>query len=126
MEAEVAFDLNAPTTESYIATAVSSLTPTPITIYSIAVSSAAVPSIPTRTRTTITNCNHISTNLAILLNALSHDPHRSSTAHSGALVQWKKGAAAPISSTMLSPTPPFNVQFDRHVMDSLEKKPEEC
>ena len=87
MEPEAALDMNVPTTESDVATAVSSPTPTQILIYSMVVSSTPVPAIPTATNTTITNCNASLRNPAILLHALSQGPHLSPIAHTEPLSQ---------------------------------------
>ena len=80
MEPEVALDLTVPTPESERAMAVSSPTPTPISIYPTVVSASSVPSIPTTTSCTITNCNAKFPNPAIRLYALSLGPHPASTA----------------------------------------------
>ena len=91
MEAEAALDVNLPMPESDMATAVSSATPTPIPIYSMVVNSPPIPSIPTPTPNTITNCNSIFPHPAILLYSMRQGPHPSSTAQAGALVQSTLG-----------------------------------
>ena len=77
METEVALDLNVPTPESEAAMTVSSPTPTPISIYSTVVSASQVPSIPTPTLSTITNCSAICPILAFTFYAMSQSPHSS-------------------------------------------------
>ena len=72
MKNEEGAELSAPTSEKQsVMAVVSSLTPTPISIYSTVLSSSQVHPAPTPTLSTITNCNAIFQNRAILLYGMS-------------------------------------------------------
>ena len=82
METDQAAELCDPRPESESAMSMSSYTHAPTIVYSIAVSSSHIKSVPTQTTglvNTISNCNAIFLNTAIYLSAFGQGPHASGT-----------------------------------------------
>ena len=108
--------------ETESATALDPPTPTPISIYSTAVSSSQIPASTMPTLCPITNCNAIFPNTAVLLYAIGQGPHPSSTAPQVAIVQSTMSSQALISSPIVAPSPPFNTHLDSADMDFSKRK----
>ena len=122
-ETEEPTEMSATTPEIQSAMAVVSYpTHTHISIYYIVVSSSRLSGSLTPTLTTISNCNAIFPNAAVLLFAIGQGPHLSSSAPQIPLVHSTLSAQAPISSPIVAPTHPLKISLDLLHVDFLQKK----
>ena len=123
-ETEETSELSVRTPELESKMAMSSHTPTPFSIFSTVVSSSRVLSSPTPPLITVTKFNAFFQTPAILLLEMSQRPHPSLTAPHDALEQSTMNAQAPISSSIVAPSP-FNFHLDPADMDFLKIKLDE-